>query len=36
MRAREADDREKVTQLIDVTQFGIKTKEHLIKMDTDR
>lgn len=32
MKAKEADDREKVTQLIDVTQFGIKTKEEEIQV----
>ncbi|XP_045614608.2 RNA cytidine acetyltransferase isoform X1 [Procambarus clarkii] len=35
MKAREAGDREKVTQLLDVTQFGIKTKEQETKVLID-
>lgn len=31
MKAKEEDDRQKVTQLIDITQFGIKAKEQEIK-----
>ncbi|KAG7163322.1 RNA cytidine acetyltransferase-like 1, partial [Homarus americanus] len=35
MKAQEADARKKVTQLIDVTQFGIKTKEQEVKALSD-
>ncbi|XP_071515757.1 RNA cytidine acetyltransferase isoform X3 [Panulirus ornatus] len=36
MKAREAYDREKVTQLIDVTRFGIKTKEQESVKDSNK
>lgn len=31
MMAKEDDDRQKVTQLLDITQFGIKAKEQEVK-----
>lgn len=36
MKAKEEDDRQKVTQLIDITQFGIKAKEQEVKEPTVR
>lgn len=36
MKAQEEDNREKVTQLIDVSKFGIKAKEEAVKVESDR
>lgn len=35
MKAQEEDNREKVTQLIDVSKFGIKAKEEAVKVESD-